>query len=163
MDGTQECLGVAVSRVVEVTLVNPEKCDLSEEQIHRSATHIVIGRVASIYQRATTNRRTSYTCYVAEVQVCDCWKISRPGSECGEPVIQQGATIYVRYWQRTRGRRGPSKLNSRDDRGLPNEGESCRIYLERLACSEFTGSNRTVGMEVKAPNGFEMREPQLSR
>lgn len=160
---TQESLGVAVSRVVEITLIKPDKFNLSEEQIHRSATHIVIGRVASIYQRATTNRRRRYTCYVAEVQVCECWEISRHGREWKDPVFQQGATIYVRYWQRTRERKGPSKLNSRDDCGLPDEGETCRIYVARLARRDFTGNNHKVGMEVKGRNGFEKMDPKLGQ
>ena len=46
-----------------------EKAPLSPEELRKTATHVVTGRVAAIYERTETAGDWRYTRYVAEVRV----------------------------------------------------------------------------------------------
>ena len=133
-----------------------DKVDLSEEELRRTATHIVTGEVFAIYQRAHRTGDYIVTKYVAEVRVINCEKgcgIQRIPNDF--PNFKKGSLIYVRYWKRKWVGDGWPPTGTGGHRGLPNEGETFRIYLARYAYDGFTRKNLDGGFNVIGANGFE--------
>ena len=116
------------------------------EGLVRKATHIVVGRVAAIYARKAREGGWEVTRYVAEVKTNTVEK--------GEGVAA-GDLIYVRYWHREWRGASPMPESTTGHRGLPEEGETLRIYLARKAHDGFTDENDDGGLNVLGANGFE--------
>lgn len=123
-----------------------EKANLSSEQLEKVATHVVDGKVWAIYERKQADDNWKYTHYVAEVEVEQCRK--------GDG-IATGDLIYVRYWERDWIGKGQIPPSTAGHRGLPQEGESLRIYVARKAYDGFTDENHDGGFNVIGANGFE--------
>lgn len=138
-----------------------EKPDMSVEELRRTATHIVTGKVTGVYQRTqemTTHCTGTYdyTDYVAEVRVIDCEKgCGIQGIPSDFPNITSGGVIYVRYWRRKWVGEGMPPPTTGGHRGLPTEGESYRMYLVRNGYDGFTYDNTDGGFNVIGANGFE--------
>lgn len=111
------------------------------QQLREKATHVVTGKADAIYHRTEKKGDWAYTYYIAEIRVDD--------SEKGEG-IGKGDLLYAKYWRRSwigDGRVPPSGMGHR---GLPAEGDSLRVYLERDTQNNNNGIFKVVG-----PNGFE--------
>jgi hypothetical protein len=125
--------------------VRAEKADMPPEGLRKRATHVVVGKVRSIYTRESREGKWRYTRYVAEVSVNEVEK--------GEG-LAKGALVYARYWRRGwLGGKPPADTSGH--RGLPKEGETLRIYLARNAYDGFTKDNKDGGFNVIGANGFE--------
>jgi hypothetical protein len=133
-----------------VVPVRAEKAPLSPEELRKTATHIVTGRVAAVYERTETSGDWKYTRFVAEVRV--------EGSEKGDG-IKKGDLVYVRYYRRAWVGTGKQPPSSSGHSGLPATGESVRAYLARNAYDGFTSENTDGGFNVIGGNGFEKLEP----
>lgn len=131
------------------SLTGAEKANMSPESLRRVATHVVVGKVAAIYQRSRDGGGWRYTHYVAEVAVKECEK--------GEG-LEAGGLVYVRYWTREWRGWGEQPASTIGHRGLPAEGDTLRIYLARNAYDGFTEDNKDGGLNVIGANGFEKPE-----
>lgn len=139
--------------VVFVGLVAPlqaEKVDMSPEQLTKTATHIVTGPVAAIYERTETAGDWKYARYIAEIRV--------EGCEKGDGVVK-GDLVYARYWRCAWVGKGPVPPSTSGHRGLPNAGDSMRVYLARNAYDGFNLNNKDGGFNVIGANGFEKLKP----
>src|SRR5262249_15436292 len=67
-----------------------EKVPLSPEELRETATHVIVGKVAAIYERTETGPQWKYTHYLAEVKV--------EKAEKGD--VKAGDLLYVRYWRK---------------------------------------------------------------
>jgi hypothetical protein len=138
-----------VSVLIIVLLINgawAEKPNMSSQALRKTATHVVTGRVVAIYERTETAGDWKYTRYVAEIRVDD--------SEKGDG-IKKGDLIYARYWQRGWMGRGQAPPSTNGHRGLPEIGQSVRVYLARNAYDGFSTDNKDGGFNVIGANGFE--------
>ena len=123
-----------------------EKANMPPEALARTATHIVTGKVQAVYTRTAVEGDWRVTRHVAEVKVAAVGK--------GEGVAA-GDLLYVRYWRRTWNGGGTPPTDTSGHRGLPEEGETLRIYLARNAYDGFTKDNDDGGFNVIGANGFE--------
>jgi hypothetical protein len=123
-----------------------EKVDMPRAGLQSTATHVITGTVKAVYTRKETEGEWRYTRYVAEVKV--------KTVEKGEG-LKPGGLAYVRYWTRSwiGGREMPPSTSGH--RGLPEEGETLRIYLARNAYDGFSTENHDGGFNVIGANGFE--------
>ena len=148
-------VGVAVL-VGSVMPVEAEKIDMTQEELRRTATHIFTGRVITIHHRTEMKGSYSFTNYVAEVRVIKCEKgCGIQGIVSDLPRFEGGELIYIRYWQRHWTGEGRHPPSTAGHRGLPIEGEVCRVYLARNAYDGFTYDNKDGGFNVIGANGFE--------
>jgi hypothetical protein len=67
--------------------------------------------------------------------------------------LEKGSLVCVRYCTRS-WRQVRSQPHTNGHRGLPNDGETLRIYLARNACDGF-GKTDDGGVNVIGANGFE--------
>ena len=118
---------------------------LTPQQLREMATHVVTGKVDAIYERTEKKGDWEYTHYIAEIRISD--------SEKGEG-IRKGDLLYVRYWQRGWRGDGPVPPSGMGYRGLPAEGDSIRVYLER----EAPNRSALFKFKVVAEDGFEKLE-----
>jgi hypothetical protein len=123
-----------------------EKPNMSPEALRKTATHVVTGQVVGVYERTESAGDWKYTRYVAEIRV--------DRSEKGEG-INKGDLIYARYWQRGWVGRGQAPPSTNGHRGLPDPGQSVRVYLARNAYDGFSTDNKDGGFNVIGANGFE--------
>jgi hypothetical protein len=125
--------------------VYAEKIDWPPARLRDTATHVIVGTVATIYASRATDKEWDTTSYLAEVRI--------ETVEKGEG-IKAGDLVYVRYWHRSwvAGKIPPPATNGH--RGLPKPGESLRIYLARNAYDGF-GATNDGGFNVIGANGFE--------
>jgi hypothetical protein len=123
-----------------------EKIDMTPEELFQTATHVVVGKVAAVYERTETAGDWRYIHYVAEIPVAECKK--------GEG-LKKGDMVYARYWRRAwQGKDRPPPSTS-GHRGLPRVGETVRVYLARNAYDGFSSGNKDGGFNVIGANGFE--------
>ncbi len=128
-----------------VPTLAPDKVDMTPVDLEKTATHVVLGEVTSIYTKEETVGKWCYTRYLAEVHVADVEK------GIG---LAKGELIYARYWtRRYLGQVAPPSTNGH--RGLAKEGETLRIYLARNAYDGFQRINDDGGFNVIGANGFE--------
>jgi len=127
-----------------------EKVNMSPEQLRKTATHVVTGQVAAIYERTVRDQNWETTYYVAEVKVNDCEK--------GDG-LKKGDLMYVRYWHRGWIGQGQVPPSTSGHRGLPTIGETLRIYTARNAYDGFSNGNNDGGFNVIGANGFEKLKP----
>ena len=80
-----------VAVVLSPSTARAEKAPLSPEELRKTATHVVVGKVTAIYTRTETAGDWQYTLYVAEIQVAE--------TEKGDGV-KKGDLVYARYWHR---------------------------------------------------------------
>jgi hypothetical protein len=125
--------------------VRAEKVDLSPEELRKTATHVVVGQVTAVYSRVETNGDWRYTHHIAEVRVAE--------TEKGDG-LKKGDLTYARYWQKQWVGRGKQPPDTSGHRGLPNQGETIRIYMARNAYDGF-GTTNDGGFNVIGANGFE--------
>ena len=126
-----------------------EKVPLSPAELRATATHVVVGQVTAVFTRSETTADWKYTHYIAEVRVAE--------SEKGDG-LKKGELVYARYWQRQwvgRDKQPPSTIGHR---GLPNSGETIRVYLAKNAYDGF-GNTNDGGFNVIGANGFENMKP----
>jgi hypothetical protein len=131
-----------------------EKAPLSPAELLKTATHVVTGAVAAVYERTETAGDWKYTRYVAEVRLGECEK--------GDG-IKKGDLVYVRYYHRTWVGKGELPPSSAGHNGLPAAGESVRVYLARNAYDGFTFENTDAGFNVIGANGFEKLPPSTGK
>ena len=127
-----------------------EKVPLSPEELHKTATHVVVGDVTAIYTRTEKTGDWQYTHYVAELRVAKCEK--------GDG-LKKGDLVYARYWHRQWISPRKQEPNTNGHRGLPKQGETVRIYLAKNAYDGFTFENKDGGFNVIGANGFEPVKP----
>jgi hypothetical protein len=149
MSRTQWLVAVAGLTAL-VSAIRAEKVDMSADELRKTATHVVMGQVTAIYERAETEGDWKYTRYVAEVRVGECEK--------GDG-IRKGALVYVRYWRRAWVGKGQIPPSTVGHRGLPDAGDSVRVYLARNAYDGFSQDNKDGGFNVLGANGFEKLKP----
>ena len=125
--------------------LSAEKIDLTPKQLWEVATHVVAGKVTSVYAKRETGGNWQYTRYLAEIRVGVVQK--------GEG-LKQGEPIYVRYWRRSYRGPGDPPPSTGGHRGLPAEGDVVRVYLARDAYDGFTRDNNDGGFNVIGANGF---------
>jgi hypothetical protein len=123
-----------------------EKVNMSSDELRSTATHVVTGKVNAVYQRTDTDGDWRYTRYVAEVRVGKCEK--------GDG-IKKGDLVYIRYWRRGWVGKGRVPPSTTGHRGLPNTGDSLRVYLARNAYDGFSMDNKDGGFNVIGANGFQ--------
>jgi hypothetical protein len=122
-----------------------EKVPLSPAELKSTATHIITGDVAAVYERTETVRNWRYTRYVAEVRVAT--------TEKGDGV-KAGDLVYVRYWNKAWIGAGQQPPDTAGHRGTPAVGETHRIYMAKNAYDGF-GTTKDGGFNVIGANGFE--------
>jgi hypothetical protein len=135
-------------------IARAEKVPLSPEELRKTATHIVVGKVTAIYTRAETNGPWQYTHYVAEIRVGE--------TEKGDG-LKKGDMVYARYWHRRwvgKDRQPPSTAGHY---GVPTQGDTIRVYLARNAYDGFTFDNKDGGFNVIGANGFEPLKPAAGK
>jgi hypothetical protein len=125
--------------------VRAEKVPLSPEELRKTATHVVVGQVTAVYTRGETTAEWKYTHYIAEVRITE--------TEKGEG-LKKGEPVYVRYWHRQWIGRDKQRPDTNGHRGLPNQGETIRVYMARNAYDGF-GNTNDGGFNVIGANGFE--------
>jgi hypothetical protein len=123
-----------------------EKAPMSVAALKEVSTDVVVGEVKAIYARASREGNWKYTRYVAELKVTAVEKGE------GAPV---GELVYVRYWRRGWAGPGAPPPSTSGHSGLPEEGQSLRVYLARNAYDGFTQENKDGGFNVIGANGFE--------
>lgn len=129
-----------------------EKAPLPPEALRKTATHVVKAEVVAIYTRTANEGGYRVTRHVAEIRVREVEK--------GDG-IDPSAPLYVRYWTQRWSGIGQAPLGTAGHRGLPNAGDTLRIYLARNAYDGFTDKNSDGGFNVIGANGFE-KLPELS-
>jgi hypothetical protein len=142
-------LAVVITMLTAAGPSRGEKVPLSPEELRATATHIVVGQVTAVYTRAETSGDWQYTHYLAEVRIAE--------TEKGDG-LKKGEPVYVRYWQRrwiSRQKQPPSTIGHR---GLPNQGDTIRVYVARNAYDGF-GNTSDGGFNVIGANGFEAVKP----
>ena len=121
-----------------------EKPNSPPAAMRKTATHVIVGQVKSIYKRVTREGGYRVTRYVAEVEVA---KDEKGG-------LAKGALVYVRYWDRDWVANRPMPSNTSGHRGLPKEGETLRVYAVNKGYNGF-GATTDGGFDVYGANGFE--------
>jgi hypothetical protein len=112
----------------------------------KTATHVVVGTVRTIYSRTVVDSHWRNRRFVAEVAV--------EAVEKGAG-IEQGGLAYVRYWDKEwLGRPNEMPTGASGHSGDPKEGDRVRIYLARNAHDGYDQS-RDGGFNVIGPNGFQ--------
>jgi hypothetical protein len=127
-----------------------EKVDMTPEELQRTATHVVVGKVLAVYERPESAGNWRYTRYVAEVRV--------EKAEKGDG-LKPGELVYARYWRKAWAGPGQPPPDTAGHRGLPAVGDTTRIYLARNAYDGFTFENKDGGFNVIGANGFEALTP----
>ena len=122
-----------------------EKVPTSSAGLRKQATHIVQGKVKTVYTRTSREAGFRLDRHVAEVEVLEVEK--------GDG-LAQGGLVYARYWDRTWVAPGYPPPGTNGHTGLPTEGEILRIYLARGAYDGF-GETLDGGYNVLGRNGFE--------
>src|SRR5262245_58104344 len=122
-----------------------EKVPLSPEELRKTATHVVVGQVTAIYTRDETTAEWRYTHYIAEVRVTE--------TEKGDG-LKKGEPVYVRYWHRQWIGREKQRPDTNGHRGLPNQGETIRVYMARNAYDGL-GNTNDGGINVIGAKGSE--------
>ncbi len=131
-----------------------EKANMAASDLSKTATHLIVGKVAAVYERTETTGDWKYTKYVAEIRVSNCEK--------GEG-LKKGDLVYARYWNRAWQGRGPMPPSTSGHRGLPAAGDTVRVYLARNAYDGFDHDNKDGGFNVIGANGFEKLQPEPER
>jgi len=126
--------------------VSAEKIDLTPEQLRKTATHIIVGKIRRVYTTQETKGNWKVTRYVAEVRVSQLEK--------GKG-IDVGKTLFVRYWTQRWAGRGVPPPSTHGHRDLPGPSDERRIYLARDAYNGFGEGDRDGGFDVIGANGFE--------
>ena len=109
---------------------------LSPERLRADATHIVKGKVLTIYQRTESKGDYEYFRYLAEIRVEACEK--------GDG-IKKGQLLYTRYWERRWVGKGYPLPGIYGQHRLPEEGERVRVFLK----------GEDGGFDFLEPNGSE--------
>lgn len=119
----------------------------SPEQLQKLATHIVTGTVNAIYSHTESSSDWQTTHFLAEI------KVSTVEKGTG---LQKDQLVYVRYW--TRGWIGAGQVppSTAGYRGLPNKGDTIRVFLAQNAYDGFGTNQNDGGFHVIGPNGFEV-------
>jgi len=130
---------------VGVGVLHAEKVNMLPAELKKTATHVIVGEVAQIYERKEVSKEWSTTYYLAEVRIKDVEK--------GDG-IKADELVYVRYWHRARMPNSPPRPDTSGHRGMPVKGETLRIYLARNAYHGF-GTANDGGFDVIGANGFE--------
>ena len=123
-----------------------EKVNMSKEELLGTATHVIVGKVQAVYTREAQAGSYRYTHFVAEVRV--------EAAEKGDG-LKKDDLAYVRYWRKAYTGKGLPPPDTAGHRGLPDVGQSVRIYLARNAYDGFTFDNKDGGYNVIGANGFE--------
>jgi hypothetical protein len=123
-----------------------EKIDMSPEELRSTATHVVSAKVQAVYTRQEQAGDYRYTHYLAEVRI--------ENSEKGDD-LKKGELAYVRYWRKGYTGKGLPPPDTSGHRGLPEVGQTLRIYLSKNAYDGFTFGNKDGGFNVIGANGFE--------
>src|SRR5688572_10349768 len=113
-----------------------EKPLMSPAALEKVATHVIVGRVQTIYSRVTVEGMFRVSRFVAEIAV--------ESVEKGEG-LAKGTLVYARFW--TQGWLGkPSEIppGTSGHTGNPQEGERWRVYLASNAYDGF-GDTRDGG------------------
>lgn len=121
-----------------------EKAPLSKQELEKTATHIVVGRIRAIYSRAERRGNYEYTHRIAEVSV----DRTEKGDEAGK-------LIHVRYLSIQWKGLGVMPPGPSGHYPRPEIGELYRIYLARDAYDGFSKDNLDGGFNVIYGNGFE--------
>ncbi len=102
-----------------------EKANMSLVDMRNTVTHVIVGKVAAVYQRSEVDKDWSYTRYVAEIRVIDCEK--------GDG-IKKGDLVYARYWTRAWHSNRPPLPDTSGYRGIPStdDDRSCVLSAQRL-------------------------------
>jgi len=140
------CLTALVAVLAPVSI--SEKVDMSPENLVKTATDVITGKVTAIYAREESRGGYDYTHYAAEVKVATVEKM-------GARMIEVGDVMYVRYWTKKAGFFTPPAVGTNGHRGRPDVGDSKRIYLARNAYDGFDPKNADGGYNVIGANGFE--------
>jgi hypothetical protein len=122
-----------------------ERVDMPPAWLKNTATHVIIGTVAAVYESTADDKEWRTTRYVAEVRI--------KTVEKGEG-LKTGDLVYVRYWHRQWISASPARPDTNGHRGLPSPGQTLRIYLARDAYNG-AGTNKDGGFDVVFANGFE--------
>jgi hypothetical protein len=126
--------------------VAAEKVDMPKDRLLSTATHVVVAKVAMVYQRTAREGDWRVTRHVAEVRV--------ETVEKGEGIVKTDP-LFVRYWTREWAAGNTTPPSTAGHRGLPKEGARVRIYLARNAYDGFDVENKDGGFNVIGANGFE--------
>lgn len=129
--------------VALATPARAEKEPLSQDELQKMATHIVVGKVNAIYSYNTKDPTWLTTHCVAEVAV--------EKVEKGEG-LKPGASVYARFWHRRwiSPLEQPPGSNGHD--GMGNVGDKVRLYLIDKGY-DGSGENTDGGFNVAYTNG----------
>lgn len=123
-----------------------EKEPLSPEELRKTATHVVTGRVNAIYSRVERSADYEYTRYVAEVQVGE--------TEKGDG-LKKGALVYARYYRKRWIGKGDPPPGTSGHAPVPAEKDAVRVYLAKNAYDGFSTNNEDGGFNVIGREGWE--------
>lgn len=124
-----------------------ENLPLTNKQLEKAATHIVVGKVQAIYSRKERVGNYEYMRFLAEVKVDKQQKGDGPED-----------LVYVRYF--TIGWNGPGKVPEGPSGHfpLPKQGNTHRFYLSQYAYDGFSLS-KDGGFNVVYGNGVQPADP----
>ena len=112
----------------------------SPEELEKSASHIVLGKVNRIYASVEKTADFEHTYNVAELSTT---KVRKGGD------ISRGNRVIVRYWNKRWIGEGHPLPDHYGHHGVPKTGDTVLIYLR---------GSRSDGYDVVSPNGFSIQE-----
>ncbi len=144
--------GALVSLALTLLLTSPalaEKAPYSTEQLRRTATHVVVGKVQAIYTRKEREGNYEYVRKVAEVRIDKLEKGKGPSG-----------VIYVRYFDRHWKGRGLVPPGGGSHWPQPKRGGTYRFYLARNAYDGWSSEGtKDGGYNVVYANGVQPVKP----
>lgn len=121
-----------------------EKALTPAKQMHKAATHVITGKIETIYTKVAREGGYKVTRYLAQVRVHSDLKGG----------LKKDTVAYVRYWTRDWVGVGVPPPNTSGHTGIPSEGQVVTIYAVNKGYNGF-GQTQDGGLDVWGSNGFQ--------
>jgi hypothetical protein len=124
------------------------KAPSSKEQLEKTATHVVVGKVQAIYSYKEREG----------IPVLSGYEYDRKVAEVKIEKVEKGKVpeglVYVRYWSREWKGLGLPPPGGQSYEPQPKKGQTCRFYLARNADDGWSGS-QDGGYNIVYVNGIQ--------
>ena len=125
------------------------KAPSSQEQLEKTATHIVVGKVQAVYSYKEREGIPVLSGYEYDHKVAEV-KIEK---------VEKGkiteSLVYVRYWSRNWKGLGLPPPGGQSYENQPKKGETCRFYLAKNAYDGWSKGSQDGGYNVVYVNGIQ--------